>query len=97
MLALLSFASAIAGMFVLFRTFKRDVRWRAFWPVSLAVAFAALVGFFLQSEGPWVGLYQRILTGTIALWLILVAFRLHSVAKGTLVRRAAQDGESTDF
>ena len=45
------------------------------------LAVAALVGFFLQNELPWVGLSQRIFVGTITLWLVLVAFRLRSIAK----------------
>jgi hypothetical membrane protein len=77
----LALVFGIAGMFVLSRTFKRDARWRALWPWSLVPAVAALVGFFLQSELPWVGLSQRIFVGTITLWLVLVAFRLRSIAK----------------
>ena len=82
--SLLAFVLGIAGMFVLSRTFKRDARWRAFWPLSLVLAFAALVGFIVAvpSEGPWVGLIQRIFIGTIILWQVLVAFRLRSIAKG---------------
>ena len=79
----LAFVVGIAGMFVLSRTFKRDASWRAFWPWSLVLAVAALVGFFLQSEVPWVGLSQRILVGTITLWLVLVAFRVRTIAKAT--------------
>jgi hypothetical membrane protein len=77
----LAFVVGIAGMFVLSRTFKRDARWRAFWPWSLMLAVIALVGFFVQSELPWVGLTQRIFVGTITLWLVLVAFRLRSIAR----------------
>src|SRR5829696_4238926 len=54
--SILGLALGIAGVFVLSRTFKRDARWRAFWPWSLALAFAALVGFIvteLSVEG-WV-------------------------------------------
>ena len=78
-----AFVFGIAGMFVLSRTFKRDARWRAFWLLSLLLAFAALVGFIVAvpSEGPWVGLIQRIFIGTIILWQVLVAFRLRSIAK----------------
>jgi|SRR5215213_2559421 len=77
----LAFVFGIVGMFVLSRTFKRNARWQAFWPWSLVLAVIALVGFFLQSELPWVGLSQRIFVGTITLWLVLVAFRLLSIAK----------------
>jgi hypothetical protein len=48
---------------------------------GLVLAVIALVGFFLQSELPWVGLSQRIFVGTITLWLVLVAFRIRSLAK----------------
>jgi hypothetical membrane protein len=78
----LAFVFGIAGMFVLSRTFERDARWQAFWPWSLMLAVAALVGFFLLNEVLWVGLTQRIFVGTILLWLVLVAFWLRSIAKG---------------
>lgn len=80
----LAFLFGIAGMFVLSRTFKRDARWRAFWPLSLVLAVAALVAFVVSvpSQGPWVGLMQRIFIGTIILWQVLVAFRLRSIARG---------------
>ena len=80
-----AFVFGIAGMFVLSRTFKRDARWQAFWPLSLVLAFAALIGFIVAvpSERPWVRLTHRIFIGTIILWQVLVAFRLRSIAKGT--------------
>ena len=80
----LAFVFGIAGMFVLSRTFKRDARWRAFWPLSLVLAVAALAAFIVSvpSHGPWVGLIQRIFIGTIILWQVLVAFRLRSIARG---------------
>lgn len=78
----LAFGLGKVGMFVLSVTFERDARWRVLWPVSPVLASAALSLFFLQGEGPWVGLYQRMLVGTVTLWLLLVAFRLRSIAKG---------------
>lgn len=78
--ALVAFVGGVAGMFVLTRTFRRDPRWRALWPASLALAVVALVLLFLQGEGPLVGLYQRMLTGTSALWLLLIAVRLRSLS-----------------
>jgi hypothetical protein len=45
----------------------------------------------LQGEGSWVGLYQRMIVGTITLWLILVAFRLRSIAGAA----ATNPGKST--
>jgi hypothetical membrane protein len=82
--ALASFMFGIAGVFVLSRTFKQDVRWRSFWPWSLVLAVAALVAFIVSvptSGGPWVGLIQRVFIGTIILWQALVAFQLRSIAK----------------
>lgn len=77
----LAFLSIIAAMFVLSMTFKQNIRWRSFWTVSLVLAFAAFVTFFLTSDGQWTGLYQRVFIGTIVLWLILVAIRLRSIAR----------------
>lgn len=94
--ALLSFVCGIAGMFVLSRTFKRDTRWQTLWFVSLVLALAALVVFFLQGEGPWVGLNQRMFVGTITLWLILVAFRLRSFASGASPGNLVQDHGGTN-
>jgi len=85
----LAFVFVIAGMFVLSRTFKRDARWRSFWSLSLVLAVAALVAFMVSvpSQGPWVGLIQRIFIGTIILWQVLVAFRLRSIARGASAER----------
>jgi hypothetical membrane protein len=84
----LTFVFGIAGMFVLSRTFKRDARWRPYWPVSLALSFVALIGFFLQNAGPWVGLSQRIFIGTVVLWQVLVAIWLRYIAKGAPAERS---------
>jgi hypothetical protein len=59
-IALASFVCAIAGMFVLTRTFARDDRWRSFPRWALGFPAAALVLLFLQAEGPLVGLMQRL-------------------------------------
>lgn len=64
--------------------------------MSLALAFAALVVFFLQGEGAWVGLYQRMLVGTTTLGLILVAFRLGSLVKDTSAGQPARGKAATD-
>lgn len=92
--ALVAFLSAVAGMFVLTRTFKRDPRWRTLWPASLALACVTLIMLFLQQEGPMVGLYQRLLTGTATLWLMLVAARLWSLAEAPVPARPVRDGRN---
>jgi hypothetical protein len=79
--ALTGLVAAAVGMSVLSWTFRRDARWHAFWPCSMALAYAALVLLFLQAQGPHIGLLQRLLSGTIALWSILVALRLPPAAR----------------
>lgn len=74
--AAVGFVTGVAGMLVLSRTFRRDPRWRSFWPWSLSLAGVALVLLFVQDQGPYVGLYQRSLSLTIGLWTVLAAFRL---------------------
>ena len=78
--ALVAFVCAVLGMFVLTRTFKRDARWGSYWRLSLALAVAALVAFFLPSEGAWTGIFQRIFVGIIIAWMVLAALRLRSLA-----------------
>lgn len=94
--ALLAYAIAIAGMLVLSGTFKRDARWRSFWPFSLALALAGLVVFLtlfflpVPNGNQWAGLYQRVFVGTIVSWLILAAIRLRSIAVGPSTRRLSR-------
>lgn len=78
--AVISFLCIIVGMFVLAWTFRRAARWRTLTPWSVLVAGGALALLFVQAEGPWVGLMQRLLLSVIATWLILVATRVRSIA-----------------
>jgi hypothetical protein len=82
-IALASFVCAIAGMFVLTRTFARDDRWRSFPRWALGFPAAALVLLFLQAEGPLVGLMQRLLIAMFSTWLILVALHVHATVTRT--------------
>jgi hypothetical protein len=79
-LALVSFLSIIVGMFVLTWTFRRQARWRSFSPWSVLFAAGALSLLFVQTQGPLVGLMQRLLVATIAICLVLVALRVRSIA-----------------
>ena len=76
--ALVAFVCAILGMFGLTRTFKRDAGWRPYWRLSAALATAALVAFFLPSEGAWAGIFQRVFVGAIISWMVLAARGLRS-------------------
>ena len=90
--ALVSYLSAIIGMFILTWTFARHARWRSLVVWSALLAGAALALLFAQSEGPWVGLMQRLLIIAISGWLILVAFRVRSIATTGQTPTGARNG-----
>lgn len=77
---LVSFVCLIIGMFILTRTFLRAPRWRSLSPWSVLFPAGALVLFFVQAEGPWVGLMQRLLVAVFAAWMIVVAVRVRAIA-----------------
>ena len=85
----LAFVCAMLGMFVLTRTFKRDVRWQSYWVLSLVLALGALVAFFLPS-GQWPGIFQRIFLGFVIVWMILAALRLRSIAGGASIQNPSR-------
>jgi hypothetical protein len=78
--ALVSYICVIVGMFVLTWTFARNARWRSLVVWSSLLAGAALSLLFAQSEGPWVGLMQRLLISAISGWLMLVSLRVRATA-----------------
>jgi hypothetical protein len=78
--AFVAYLSVITGMLVLTWTFARDMRWRSLVVGSALLTSAALALLFVQSEGPWVGLMQRLMITAISGWLILVALRVPSIA-----------------
>lgn len=78
----LSFVCMIIAMFVLFRTFLLDARWRPLTPWIVLLPCAAFSLFFGQGEGPWVGLLQRLMVGVIAVWIVIVALRVQVLASG---------------
>ena len=77
---LVSIICVIIGMFVLLRTFQLDSGWRSLFPWLGLFPAAALLLLFVQGEGPWVGLYQRLLIGAVAAWQIVVAVRIRTIA-----------------
>ena len=62
-----SFVCVIAGMFVLTPTFWRLAQWRSLAPWLVLFPSGALALLVVQTEGPWVGLMQRLLVGTVLL------------------------------
>lgn len=80
---LVSFLAVVVGMFVLTWTFARAVQWRSLALWSGLCASGALALLFAQSEGPWVGLMQRLLVAAIAAWTTAVAARVRSIAAAT--------------
>lgn len=79
--SIVSFICVIVGMLILTWTFARAALWRSLATWSGLLASGALALMFVQAEGPWVGLMQRLLIGTTAAWMILVAVRARSIAK----------------
>jgi uncharacterized protein DUF998 len=77
--AIASFVCVIVGMFVLTRTFAQENRWQSFSRWSVFFPAGALALIIVQQEGPLIGLLQRLLVAVISAWLILVAFRVHSI------------------
>lgn len=77
-LAIIAFLAIIVAMFVLTWTFIRkarrqsSARWLMFFPAG------ALALFFVQAQGPLVGLMQRLLVTIMAIWLILAALKVRS-------------------
>jgi uncharacterized MnhB-related membrane protein len=78
--AFMAYISVSVGMFILTWTFARHADWRSLVVWSALLAGAALALLFMQMEGPWVGLMQRLLTTIVSGWLILVAIRSHKIA-----------------
>lgn len=81
----LSFVCMIVAMFVLFRTFLLDARWRPLTPWIVLLPCAAFSLFFAQGEGPWVGLLQRLMVGVISVWIVIVALRVQVLASGLAI------------
>jgi hypothetical protein len=77
--SIVSFLCIIVGMFVLSGTFSRERRWRSLLPWSVFFPAVTVPLFVVQSEGPLVGLLQRLMVAVISVWLILVAFRVRSI------------------
>jgi hypothetical protein len=77
--SIVSFLCIVVGMFVLTWTFARAARWRSLLPWAAFFPAGALALIIVQSEGSLVGLLQRSLVTVIALWLILVAFRVYTI------------------
>jgi hypothetical protein len=74
--AFVAYLSVIVGMTW---TFGHHPRWRSLTVWSALLAGAALGLLFVQMQGPWVGLMQRLMITVVAAWLILVALRAHSI------------------
>ena len=78
--AFVAYLSVITGMLILTWTFARDARWRSLVVGSALLAGAALALLFVQTEGPWIGLMQRLMITAVSGWLILVSLRVRNIA-----------------
>ncbi len=81
--ALIGSLSILLAMFILSWKFRKDPRWRSLVIWSALLFCGAFTLLFAQSEGPRVGLMQRLLATIISAWLIRVAIRARSIAKGS--------------
>jgi hypothetical protein len=70
----------IVAMFIFVRTFALEPRWRSLTPGIVLLPASALSLLFVQSQGPWVGIMQRLMVGAIAAWIIFVAVRVRAIA-----------------
>ena len=77
--ALMSSVSMIAAMAVFVRTFALDSRWRPLMPWIVLLPTGTFSLLLSQSEGPRVGLMQRLMVGAIAAWIIVVAVRMRAI------------------
>lgn len=87
--SLISFVSMILAMFLLFRTFLLDARWRPLTPWIVLLPCAALSLMLGQGEGPHGGLLQRLLVSVIAAWIVIVAHRVRTLATAASAGSAA--------
>jgi hypothetical protein len=78
--AFVSFVSMTVAIFVLTRTFLLEPRWCSLSRWMALFPAAALSLLIVQSQGPWVGLMQRLLVGVISAWIIVVALRGRAIA-----------------
>lgn len=90
-----SFVAMVLAMFILFRTFLMDARWRPLTPWIVLLPSAAFSLLFVQTEGPWVGIMQRLLVSAISAWIIIVALRVRALAGEG--RSAATDQRAAVF
>jgi len=79
-ISLVSFVSMIVAMFIFVRTFALEPRWRSLTPWVVLLPVSALSLLFVQSQGPWVGIMQRLMVGVVAAWIVIVAVRVRAIA-----------------
>lgn len=81
---LISFIVLIAAIFLNSLGFRRDATWRAYYPASLVLGFAALATFLLfpiSMSGGWGGIGQRAFITAFLLWLLSTENRLLATAR----------------
>jgi hypothetical protein len=91
-ISLVSFVCMIVAMFIFTRTFALEPRWRVLTPWIVLLPASALSLLFVQSEGPWVGIMQRLMVGVIAAWIIVVAIRVYGFAAELSAESSARSG-----
>lgn len=80
-----AFVTLVAAMALFALACGRDPDWIGFRRVAAVLAGAALVAAAaspLAEQTPWPGAAQRLLAGTVVLWLVLTARRIRTTALG---------------
>jgi Protein of unknown function (DUF998) len=80
-----AFVALVAAMALFALACGDDPDWIGFRPyatVLAAVAIAAAAVSPLADKTPWTGVAQRVLAGTVVLWLVLIARRVRAIAFG---------------
>ncbi len=78
-----AFVALVAAMALFARACRGDPHWAAFGPtatVLAVVAVAAAAVSPLADGSAWTGAAQRVLAGTVVLWLVLTARRVRTIA-----------------
>lgn len=78
-----AFVLLIAAMLLLAHACRHDARWQTYRPIATVLAMTAAAAAAISpvaDRTPWPGAAQRILGGTVLLWLLLTALRVRANA-----------------
>jgi len=80
-----AFVAVVVAMALFAVACRYDPDWTGFRPAATALAGLAIIAAALSplaDATPWTGVAQRVLAGTVVVWLLLTARRVRTVAFG---------------